>query len=98
MSETIVEESIPPDKKAPRGTSDIICLLTDEAIKLSNFFTASSGVPLNLLTVLFFITSLTSQYFLRLEVLSSMETSKTVQALMKIYLHKLNAGMGHMHD
>jgi len=34
---TIKEESIPPDKNAHRGTSEISFCLTDLEIKLSNF-------------------------------------------------------------
>ena len=38
---TTVLESIPPDKKAPRGTSDCICEETAFDKTLSSVFTAS---------------------------------------------------------
>ena len=44
---TIELESTPPDKKAPKGTSDNICEETAFDQTLSSLLTASEGVPEN---------------------------------------------------
>ena len=44
---TTVLESIPPDKKAPKGTSDCICEETAFDKTLSSLFTASDDVKEN---------------------------------------------------
>ena len=45
-------ESIPPDKKAPKGTSEIICPFMDLRNNLSSSATASSGVPVKACSLL----------------------------------------------
>ena len=42
IKDAINDESIPPDKKQPNGTSDIICFFTVERNKVSVSLTASS--------------------------------------------------------
>ena len=50
---TIKEESIPPDKNAPSGTSDSIWPLIDSANQtFQTSFTASVSLPLKVLTEL----------------------------------------------
>ncbi len=45
INATTVEESIPPDRKAPSGTSAIIWRLTASRNSISSWSTASSGLP-----------------------------------------------------
>ena len=45
ISPTMVLESIPPDRKAPSGTSATICSFTAAVSRCSSSSTTSSGVP-----------------------------------------------------
>ena len=53
IKETIVLESIPPDKNAPKGTSDCICEETAFDKTDSSLLTASDGVSEHLVFLAF---------------------------------------------
>ncbi len=61
MIAVTIVESIPPDRKAPNGTSASICPEIDCLNNLSNFIEASSSVPSNWLAFPFITASLTDQ-------------------------------------
>jgi hypothetical protein len=75
MSATIVEESTPPDKNAPNGTSEIICNLTALLSKESNSVTASFKFPLNGFKTPSFATFSADQYLI---ILPSTDESETI--------------------
>ena len=47
ISDTTSDESTPPDRKAPSGTSAAICLATASRNNVSSACTASAGEPTN---------------------------------------------------
>src|SRR2546421_7881727 len=74
--DTTIEESIPPERNAPRGTSAVIRSLTDSLKRASNWAIASSSDSWNGLATEFVATCLADQYEVNLGSVSLVATSK----------------------